>query len=166
MKANTDKCHLIISSNDSSEIKIGNSLIKSSNCKKLLGVKNDTKLTFDDPMKDLCREANNKLCALGMVTPCMGLGRKKLLMNSFFAAQFNYCPIIRMFHSRSNNNKLTYLYERCLRLIYGDKSSSYEKQLERDASVSIHHKTIQATAVEMFKNLYGMSLEITYPLYK
>lgn len=162
MKANTGKYHLIISCNDSSEIKIGNSLIKSSNCKKLLGVKNDTKLTFDD----LCREANNKLCELGMVTPRMGLARKKLLMNSFFVAQFNYCPIIRMIHSRSNNNKLTYLDERCLQLIYGDKSSSYEEQFERDGSVSIHHKTIQATAVEMFKNLYGMSLEITYSLYK
>ena len=92
MKGNTDKCHFIISSNDSSEIKIGNSLIKNSNCEKLLGVKIDTKLTFDDHIKDMCRKANNKLCVLGSVTPYLGHGKKKLLLNSFFAAQFNYCP--------------------------------------------------------------------------
>ena len=91
MKENTDKCHFTISSNDSSEIKIGNSLIKSSNCEKVLGVKINTKLTFDDH-KDMCRKANNKLCALGRVTLYVGLGKRKLLMNSFFAAQFNYYP--------------------------------------------------------------------------
>ena len=57
MKGNTDKCHFIIISNDSSEIKIGNSLIKRSNCEKLLAVMVDTKLTFDDHNKDLCRKA-------------------------------------------------------------------------------------------------------------
>ena len=65
MKGNTDKRHFIIRSNDSSKIKIGNSLIKSSNCEKLLGVKIDTKLTFDDHIKDMCRKANNKPYALG-----------------------------------------------------------------------------------------------------
>ena len=150
MKGNTNKSHLIISSNDSSEIKIGNSLIKSSNCVKLLGVKIDTKLTFDDHIKDLCRKANSKLCALGRVTPYMGLGKKKLLMNSFFAAQFNYCPLIWMFHSRSNNNKITHLHEICLRLIYRDKYSPYEELLKRDASVAIHHKKIQAIQLKLW----------------
>ena len=40
----------------------------------------------------MCRKANNKLCALRRVTPYMGLGKNKLLMNSFFEAQFNYSP--------------------------------------------------------------------------
>ena len=86
MKGNTDKYHFIISSNNSSEIKIWNSLIKSSNCEKFLGVKINTKLTFDDHIKDIYRKANNKLCALGRVTLYMGLGKKKLQMNSFFEA--------------------------------------------------------------------------------
>ena len=85
--------HFIISSNDSSGIKIGKSFIISSNYEKLLGVKIDTKLTFDGHIKDICRKANNKLRVLRRITPYMGLGKKKLLMNSFFAAQFNYCPL-------------------------------------------------------------------------
>ena len=53
-----------------------------------------------------------------------------------------------MFHSRSNNNEITHLHERCLRLTYTDKSSSYEELLERDGSVSIRHKNIQAIIVK------------------
>ena len=40
-------------------------------------LKTDTKLTFDDLIKDMCRKADNKLCALGRITPYMGLGKKK-----------------------------------------------------------------------------------------
>ena len=118
MKENTNKWHFIMSSNDSSGIKIGSSLIK----REIPGVKIDTKLTFVDHIKGLCRKANSKLGTLGRVTPCMGLAKKKLLMNSFFVAQFNCLPLIWMFHSRSNNNKITHLRERCLRLICSDKS--------------------------------------------
>ena len=37
--------------------------------------------------------------------------------------------------------------QRCLRLIYSDKKSSYENPLVRDNSVSVHHKNIQALAI-------------------
>ena len=81
----------------------------------------------------------------------MTLEKKKTVMNSFFNAQFNYCPYIWMLHSRKNNNKTKHLHERCLRLIYSDKKSSYENLLEKNNSVSIHHKNIQALTIEMFK---------------
>ena len=68
-----------------------------------------------------------------------------------------------MFDSRSNNNKTTYLHEKCLQLIYSEKS--YEELLKRGGSVSLHHKNIQATAIDMFKNLNGMSPEITNDLF-
>ena len=56
-----------------------------------------------------------------------------------------------MLHSRCNNNKIKHLHERCLRLTYCDKTSSYEELLEKDGSVSIHHKNIQSLAIEMYK---------------
>ena len=52
--------------------------------------------------------------------------KKKIVMNSFINAQFNYSPLIWMLHSRTNNNKIKYLHERCLQLIYSDKKSYYE----------------------------------------
>ena len=57
-----------------------------------------------------------------------------------------------MFHSRNNNKKITHLHERCLRLIYSDKSSSYEELLERDGSVSIHRKNAQVIRLKLWSN--------------
>ena len=82
------------------------------NCEKLLGAKIDTKVTFDDYIEDLCKKTNSKPDAPRSVTAYMGLAKKKSLMNSLFAIQFNYCPLIWMFHSRSSNNKITHLHER------------------------------------------------------
>ena len=41
LKGNTDKCHLIISTENALELHISNSLIKTSSCEKLLGAKID-----------------------------------------------------------------------------------------------------------------------------
>ena len=43
MKGNTDRCHLIMGANNTPELKVGDSLIKTSTCEKLLGVKIDYK---------------------------------------------------------------------------------------------------------------------------
>ena len=44
MKRNTDKCHLIVSIEETIEIRVGESLIKNSTCEKLLGIKLITNL--------------------------------------------------------------------------------------------------------------------------
>ena len=160
MKRNTDKCPLIVSTDEPIEIRVSESLIKSSPCEKLLVIKIDNKLNFDTHVKGLCTKANNKLRALARATSYMSLEKKKLLMNSFFNAQFNYCPLTWMLHSRSNNNKIKHLHERCLRIIYNDKQSSYEELLIKDGTVSIRHRNIQTLATEMFKVKNELSPEI------
>ena len=68
MKGNSGKCHVIPSSNEPAKIQIGESLIESTNCEKLLGVKIDSKLSFVKRIKTI-KKANNKLRALARVTP-------------------------------------------------------------------------------------------------
>ena len=160
MKGNTDKCHLLLSKDESSEIHIGDSIIESSTCEKLLGIKIDSKLRFDDHIQDLCNKANRKLGALARVTPYMNLQKIKFLINAFFNAQFNYCPLIWMLHSRQNNNQIKHLHERCLRLIRNNKLFSHEELLEEDGLVSIHHKNIQSLATEMFQIKHGRLLKL------
>ena len=57
-------------------------------------------------------------------------------MSDFFSSQFNYCPLTRMFHSRSLNHRIKRLHERCLRVIYKDGHSTYIELLNLDNSVS------------------------------
>ena len=62
MKNNSDKCYLIISTDDVAEIQIGDC---NKNHEKLLGVKIDNKLNFDDHVKSLCKKASR----LARITP-------------------------------------------------------------------------------------------------
>ena len=56
-----------------------------------------------------------------------------------------------MLHNRCNNSEIKHLHERCLRLTYCDKTSSFEELLGKDGLVSIHHRNIQSLAIEMHK---------------
>ena len=87
-------------------------------------------------------------------------------MNAFFKAQFNYCPVVWMFHSRSLNNKINRLHERCLRIIYNDKHSNFEELLVKDNSVSIHHNYIHTLAIEIYKVANGICPEIMNDIFK
>ena len=62
-----------------------------------------------------------------------------------------------MCHSRTNNNKINRLHERCLRLINNDKQSSFDELLQKDDSVSIHMRNIQILATEMYKLINNLS---------
>ena len=87
-------------------------------------------------------------------------------MNAFFKSQFSYCPLVWMCHSRANNSKINRLHERCLRIIYSDKQSSFEALLEKYSSVSIHNRNIQIFATEMFKIKNDLSPEIMTELFE
>ena len=87
-------------------------------------------------------------------------------MNAFFKAQFNYCPAVWMFHSRSLNNKINRLHEHCLRIIYNDKHSNFEELLVKDNSVSIHHNNIHPLAIEISKVVNGICPEIMNAIFK
>ena len=68
MKSSTDHCHLLVSTNNTGKIKIGNFDIASSNSEKLLGVKFDHKLLFNDHISELCTKSNRKTHALSGAT--------------------------------------------------------------------------------------------------
>ena len=115
MKANPSKYHLLLSTQEEANIQIANTTIKSSKSQKLLGVVLDNKLKFDIHVGNICQKANRKLNALARLTNYMDLPKRRLILNAFFKAQFNYCPVVWIFHSRSLNNKINRLHEHCLR---------------------------------------------------
>ena len=67
MKANADKCHLLLSSNCDTHVQIDSIEIKNSRTERLLGIKFDNKLSFEQHVTSLCKKASQKLHALARV---------------------------------------------------------------------------------------------------
>ena len=59
----------------------------------------------------------------------MDLVKTQFLMNSFFAAPFQFC-LIWMIHMH-NTSRIKYIHEKCLRLIYNNKMFSYRLNLSK-----------------------------------
>ena len=64
LKANPEKYHLLVGTNEKRHLNVGEVEISNSKCKKFLGIKIDSKLMFDSHVKSLCKKASQKLNAL------------------------------------------------------------------------------------------------------
>ena len=106
MKANADKCHLLVTRDTVVPAKIEEFDVKNSRGEKLLGVKIDTKLSFENYVSSLCKKASQKLHALARIVNFMDLAKRTSLMKAFITSQFNYGPLLWMFHSRQLNNRI------------------------------------------------------------
>ena len=84
MKANKDKCHLLISNKEKVSMKIDNIELENTSSEKLLGIIIDRKLNFKEHLEGILKKASRKVNVLSRITPYMNLTKRKLLMNSFF----------------------------------------------------------------------------------
>ena len=141
-------------------------LILNSEDEKVLGVFFDNRLNFKCHINKLCKKASQKLHALGRVSNFMSCNQRKIIMNAFISSQFNYCPPLWMFHSRSFNTQINKIHHRALSIIYRDNTSSFETLLEKSGSVSIHHRNIQSFATEIFKSLNNVCPSIMSEVFK
>ena len=151
-KMNAKKCQLLVTNHakDVTAI-IDEEIITGSKSVKLLGINIDNKLDFNKHVSTICNKVSLKLHALARISHLMSTDKLKLIMKAFIESQFSYCPLIWMFHNRTLNNRINRLHERALRIAYKDTKSSFEKLLELDHSVCIHHRNLQKLATEIFK---------------
>ena len=78
----------------------------------------------------------------------------------------NLSLVIGHYYSRTLNNKINMLHERCFRIIYSDNTSSFTDLLEKDNSVSVHHRNIQVLATELYKFVNGLSPKLVSDSFK
>ena len=154
MKLNEEKCHFMIFGNRSkgSVVAIGKSTIKESEYEKLLGVTFDKKLSFTKHVQDLCKKAHQKLHALARLSNYIDPIKLKLLMDAFITSQFNYCPLVWMFHDRRANAKINKVFERALRIACNDSgNNSMNNYCNYNKSLTVHQRNLQLLMIEIFK---------------
>ena len=120
LKANPDKCHLLINTDENVTLKIKNETITNSSNEKLLCILFNNKFDLDEHVTSLCRKASQNLNAVARVAQYMNLAYSRLIMNAFIFSQFGYCPLVWMFHSRKVNNRINIIHERASRIVYRD----------------------------------------------
>ena len=66
----------------------------------LVGIKFDSKLSFENHVSSLCKKASETLHALTRIVNYMNLSKRIAFMKTFVISQFNYCPLVWIFDSR------------------------------------------------------------------
>ena len=106
MKANDDKCHLIVANKEDISLHVEQDIMKSSDSVKLLGAFIDKQLNFNEHVSKLCKKGNQKLHALARVSKYPSKDKLRIIMKTFIESQYNYCPLVWMFHNMTMNNKI------------------------------------------------------------
>ena len=130
--------YLLVTGNYEVSANINKFEIESSKKEKLLGISIDTTLSFEHHITSLCKKASQKLHALARIAHYMDLEKGRSLMKEFITSQFNYCPLIWMFHNRALNDRINKIHKRALRLVYQNKNLSFSELLELDNAVIKH----------------------------
>ena len=150
MKAIADKCHLLLSTKEKLTANVSDFKIASSNKEKLLGVTIDNHLQFESHIESFCSKASQKLYELSRISSYMSLDQHKLILK--FSLTLSLVMSINMDNrNRELNNKINRIHEQALRIVYRDKKSTFNENLEKDNSVKIHIKNIHVLVTEMFE---------------
>ena len=157
LKVNPSKCHLFLSPFNLKSINIKNFSIEGSSSEKFLGVTVDSNFTFEKHINELCKKGNQKLHALARCAKYMSTEKRRTLFKAFVVSQFNYCPLVWMFHIKELNGRINSLHEKALRLIYQNRNLSFEELLKLDKSVSIQYRNLQYLLTEIYKVKIGLS---------
>ena len=131
------------------QVNIGITHVNNSECEKLLGIKIDCKLSFENHIGKISKKTGAKLDASTRLA--QNINTKKCLIRNTFLLHINYCPFTWIFHNRLLNHKINRLHEIFFLAMYNVIHSS---------SVSTHHKNLQILVTDMFTVCTGSAINI------
>ena len=138
-------------------IKIGKNVVKVKSSVKLLGVQIDSELNFNLHIANICRSAANQLNALIRLKNFLGFQEKKVLINSYFYSNFNYCPLVWMFSHAKSLKKVEALQKRALRFLFGDFNSPMEGVLKKSGKVCMEVNRLRHLCIEIYKTVNNVN---------
>ena len=121
MMVNPDKVQVIIidkkkGDHTNENVVFDNKQIKTS--ASLLGIQVDDQLNFSLRVSNICKSAANQINALIRLQKFLSFKENKILINSYFMANFNYGPPVWMFSNAVSLKKIENLQKRALRFLY------------------------------------------------
>ena len=141
MILNPGKCHFMSIGKDTRDEHVfyyDNLALRSSNEEEILGVTIDTKLTFHQRIKKMCRKASEKLSALLTLSPYLDINKTKTTCTTMVKSQLNYCPLVWTFCPRRSSNLINKFQERALRITYNDQLTDFKSLVSNHNEITIH----------------------------
>ena len=134
---------------------IGDKVVEASSSVNSLGVLIDDKLNFNLRITNICRSATNQLNALIRLKQFLSFEVKKVLDNSYFYSNFNYCPLVWMFSIAKSLNKIESLQRRAFRYLYSDYEPPYDTVLAKSGKVTMTKVTsIQISIIVLWSGCF------------
>ena len=87
-------------------IKFDNKTVETVSSVRLLGIQLDDKLNFSLHVSNICKSAANQLSALIRLNNFLCFKGKRVLINSYFMTNSNYCPLVWMFSNATSLKKI------------------------------------------------------------
>ena len=120
-KAKPNKFQFIILGNTRSHtLKIGDITIKSASYVTLLGITIDSKLKFKEHINNIVKKACYKLYPLIRLRKFLTLEKVKILPCSVIESQFVYCPLIWMFCSKTDMQRVEKVQYKSLQAVHNN----------------------------------------------
>ena len=147
------------------KVSIGGQNIEFSKSMTSLRICIDENLNFDFHVNNICQKASCQISASQRLTGLLDLASRMAIYTSFISSNFNYCPLVWFFTSRSSINEIPKLQERALRFVLKYSMSDYESLLSKSDFDSFRISSIKTMAVEIYKILNGMIPEYLSSLF-
>ena len=125
----------------------------SSDTMNVLGIDIDDRLTFDGYISNMCIEARRQLNVLQRLKGSLDQDSHMAIYNSFIMYNFNYCPLIWMFTSKTSLSKLENIQKRALWFVLDDYQSGYTDLLQNINVPGIKIMLLRYLAIEVFKSI-------------
>jgi len=126
---------------------------------RILGVSIDDEITFSDHVSDICKTASKKVGVLARVRNRIPCKTKLQLYLTAILPHLTYCQIVWHFCKKSDRRKLERIKVRALRIIFNNKTNTYEDLLGRAELSSLYNRWLQDIAILMNKDSNGLAPE-------
>ena len=116
-------------------------------------------------VSNICWSAANQLNALFRLKRFLGFKEKRILINSYFIANLNYCPLFWMFSSASSLKKIENLQKGALKFFYNDYEISYEELLLKSGRATVNVNRLRILCIEIYKTISNPNPEFMRDLF-
>ena len=146
-------------------LNINGKVVNSTETVKLLGLTIGNKLSFNQHIETLCRNASLKTKALLRIRRYLNQDQANTLCNVYILSAFTYCPIIWMFCNKKANRLIDSVYKRSIRTVENDFSLSLEEILVHTNRSNCHQKNLELLVLEMYKSINCLNPEFMWELF-